>query len=667
MWYFYYLGKYQPFEIDSAYWRRVTGKDGKLTRHESSATHKAAVDMYAARMVAQSSVGVHLSQAYADKLQRENEQKQTNRAALEAIIDVIRFLARQNISFRGHREGVDADNRGNFLELVTFTAKHNAVLRDWLENHPKNVSWLSPDIQNELLHLLSVELLAKIVDEFRGKCFSILCDEVSDRANSELVSIVIRYVTNSGTVREVLVGLVKVENTTSENLYSIIVSKLHELYISVDDLVGQCFDGASNMAGRYSGVQARLKQMSRREPIFVHCWAHVLNLVLQDVVKQVPICARTFDLLQKMYVLIESSPKRHGEYLTCISNLELDNGLQILQSLSDTRWAARCMNLKIVDRCLPAVRTFLQMQGNAESKGLLAAVCTFEFIFSVKFLKQLFEIAHVTSQALQCSDTDLAAAAVSIENLKSYITTVRSDDGEFDHLVDLATSYCTDFGIDIESKRKRKKAKLPASLQNSVMDSFLTKASDVCALTDGENSAKKDIKVDFFIPVLDAVSTSINSRFNEDCMKVVRHISSVLSFTDRFEQAVRQLSKLAKLDADICIAEGKLLFRNDVYNTPNIASSLQCFVSTMVGNNHCVAYKHFYSLLVYLLTLPVTSAACERAHSKVDLVKSAIRASMSSDRLEDFIILSCEKTLLDNISLSAVVDRFALSDRGLPL
>lgn len=623
--------------------------------------------MYAARTTEQSSVAVHLSQAYAEKLQKDKEEKQKNRAALEAIIDVIRFLARQNISFRGHREGFDADNRGNFLELVHYTAKHNAVLRYWLDNHPRNVSWLSPDIQNELLHLLSIEVLAKIVDEFRGKCFSILCDEVSDRANSELMSMVIRFVTDSGIVKEALIALIKVENTTSENLCNIIVNKLRELYLSLDDLVGQCFDGASNMAGRYSGVQARLKQMSRREPIFVHCWAHVLNLVLQDVVKQVPLCARTFDLLQKMYVVIEGSPKRHGEYLTCISNLGLDNGLQVLQSLSSTRWAARSMNLKIVDRCLPSIRTFLQMQNNVESTGLLAAVSNFEFIFSVKFLKQLFDIACVASQALQASDVDLAAAAVAVDNLRHYIATVRSDDREFDNMFDLASKCCADLDIDIDSRRKRKKARLPASLQNCVMNSFLTKASDASTSGSVENNVKQDIKVDFVIPVLDAISTSLNSRFNEECMTVVRHMSSVMSFNDKFEQAVQQLSMLAKLDADICIAEGKLLFCNNVYRTPGIGSSLQSFASTMVSNNHNAIYKHFYSLIVYLLTLPVTSAACERSHSKVDLVKSAIRASMCSDRLEDFIILSSEKTVLDNISLSNVVDRFALGDRGLPL
>ena len=41
-----------------------------------------------------------------------------------------------------------------------------------------------------------------------------------------------------------------------------------------------------------------MKDLCSRKPVFVHCWAHVLNLILQVVVKQVPRCGRTFDLLQ---------------------------------------------------------------------------------------------------------------------------------------------------------------------------------------------------------------------------------------------------------------------------------------------------------------------------------------------------------------------------------
>ena len=46
---------------------------------------------------------------------------------------------------------------------------------------------------------------------------------------------------------------------------------------------------------------------------------------------------------------------------------------------------------------------------------------------------------------------------------------------------------------------------------------------------------------------------------------------------------------------------------------------------------------------------------------KVDIVKSAVRSSMTSERLEDFILISSEKTVLDSIELVVIykVDKFA--------
>ena len=381
-------------------WKKATGKDGKLFKHEASAAHKVAADMFTARTRSLSSVACHLSQAFADRRRREEEKRQQNRSALMAIIDIIRFLARQNLSFRGYSETDDSLSRGNFLELVHFTARYNNSLQQWLLRHPGNVSWLSPDIQNELIRLLADAVVAYIVSECRGRYFSVLCDEVSDRSNTELLSLVVRYVVDSGSVKESVVGLVTVVDTTAANLCDVVVQRLRELQLDLNCVVAQCYDGASNMAGAYTGVQASLKELCVREPLYIHCWTHVLNLVIEDVVKSVPLCRRTFELLQKMYVLVEGSPKRHHEYMACLSDLQLDNGLKVLQSLSATRWAARSINLRIVHRCLPAVVRYLEMQTDADSRGLLTSVKDFSFLFGLEFLKDLFMCVNVASEAL---------------------------------------------------------------------------------------------------------------------------------------------------------------------------------------------------------------------------------------------------------------------------
>ena len=467
-----------------------------------------------------------------------------------------------------------------------------------------------------------------------------------------------------------MIALVRVENTTALNLCDVILQQLDKLNLSLDCVVGQCFDGASNMAGQYSGVQARLKEVCPRQPVYIHCWAHVLNLVLQDVVKGVQLCSKTFDLLQKIYVVIEGSPKRHAQYLACVSDLNLDDGPgpQILQSLSTTRWAARCTNLRIVRRCLPAVIEYLSTQSDTDSRGLLKGISEFEFIFGVEFLHEVFVLANATSVALQANDTDLAAAAIAVDGFKQALTALRSD-REYDRLYEAAALCCSKLGICPIDKRKRKKAALPASLKGCVMESYLTKSSDALAssMMSESDRCKLGLKVDYFLPVLDMAMSALSTRFNSDCMHIITHMPSVLRLNDDFDNAVRQLSKIAKLDADLCVAEGKQVLTNAVYKSADTVSSLHSMVTTMTSLKHSMVYKNFYNLLVFLLTLPVTSASCERAHSKVDLIKSAVRASMTSERLEDLVLISAEKTVLDSVELSSVINSFAACNRGLPL
>lgn len=88
------LGSYTPWILDGEDWRKATGAEGKLAKHDKSDPHKAAAADYAARTTEeQSSVGVHLSQAYADKLKSEAEEKARNRSILYTIVDIIRFFS----------------------------------------------------------------------------------------------------------------------------------------------------------------------------------------------------------------------------------------------------------------------------------------------------------------------------------------------------------------------------------------------------------------------------------------------------------------------------------------------------------------------------------------------------------------------------------------------
>ena len=79
-------------------------------------------------------------------------------------------------------------------------------------------------------------------------------------------------------------------------------------------------------------------------------------------------------------------------------------------------------------------------------------------------------------------------------------------------------------------------------------------------------------------------------------------------------------------------------------------------------------YPKLFNVLEIAATLPATVATCERACSKVKIINSYRRASMSDDRLERLVHISIERDTADKIELDTLVDTFRLAkNRKLPL
>ena len=68
--------------------------------------------------------------------------------------------------------------------------------------------------------------------------------------------------------------------------------------------------------------------------------------------------------------------------------------------------------------------------------------------------------------------------------------------------------------------------------------------------------------------------------------------------------------------------------------------------------NVSVAYR-------IMLRVPVTVASAERSFSKLKLLKTYLRSSMSQERLNGLAMLCIEKDTLDGIDLDAIIDDFA--------
>lgn len=56
-------------------------------------------------------------------------------------------------------------------------------------------------------------------------------------------------------------------------------------------------------------------------------------------------------------------------------------------------------------------------------------------------------------------------------------------------------------------------------------------------------------------------------------------------------------------------------------------------------------FPNIYIALTIILTLPVSSASPERAFSKLKLIKNRLRSTVSEDRLEGLMLITCERDI----------------------
>jgi hypothetical protein len=90
-----------------------------------------------------------------------------------------------------------ADNNDrNFRSLLRFRARSgDLILKDHLENSAANVIYISPLIQNELIHICGASIQTQKVTKIKNAVFfSILADETCDISRIEQISLCVRYI-----------------------------------------------------------------------------------------------------------------------------------------------------------------------------------------------------------------------------------------------------------------------------------------------------------------------------------------------------------------------------------------------------------------------------------------------------------------------------------------
>ena len=273
----------------------MEGWSRSFRRHEESKCHKEAYEMIVTIPKTVGNIGDMLSSIHRQTLQE-------NSRVLLKILEIVRYLGRQGIAFRGHD-----DLESNFIQLFKLLGKDDPKLNAWFQQ--KGDRYLSPTIQNEMLQLMSVTIQREISSDIHtASHFTIMADECTDSANNEQLVICFRWVDHRLEVHEDFVGLYSIPNISADTIFSVINDCLMRMNLQWNRCRGQCYDGAANMAGVRNGVATRVLNVEPKA-LYTHCYGHSLSLAMCDTLKHSKIARDALDTTFEISKLIKFSPK----------------------------------------------------------------------------------------------------------------------------------------------------------------------------------------------------------------------------------------------------------------------------------------------------------------------------------------------------------------------
>lgn len=360
---------------------------------------------------------------------KKNEEVFMNREIIKELIDITLFLGRHNIAFRGHRENWQNNMCGNFKDLCSLILKFSPAMATYFSSQKQKYkikqrfqySFTSWRRQNALIDIVSNHIKSSISLTIKNsKFFSIAIDSTFNVSHREQISFVFRYVDEEKCeIKERLLALKDTPKTTGNALCEIFkeVCELNSLDWT-NNLVGQFYDGASNMRGRYNGLQQLIRN-ENPQAIFIWCFSHRLNLIVADAVS---VCSNAMDLfgnLERLYDFISSSKFCADVYEEQQKKHYHGQQIRRLKRVSCIRWMSHKFALDVVlntyvaiVECLNVIRSESgDKKAGSEAGGFLNYFKSTRFVYTAYSFKVLLQILEPVSSLLQKTDFDLLAAS----------------------------------------------------------------------------------------------------------------------------------------------------------------------------------------------------------------------------------------------------------------
>ena len=355
-------------------------------------------------------------------------------------------LARNGLAFRGN----DDDENGNFRQIVYLLARHNSVMKSWLDGRDfrkHKTTYLSPRSQTEYVSLLGEEMRKEISNRVKKASFcSVMADTTPDVNHSDELSVALRFInTDTFEPEERLVRIMETKDKTGLGSANNIIKCLNLSDIPLEEVMFQTYDSAANMCGKFNGAQRKINDLLGREIPYTKCTPHG---VVERCFKASLLIGKVFAVIERIFLIFKRNAflREHTK--------DVENCLK-LKNLSKTRWSAKAESVKAVWRSLEAIICALdgvkesdQKEAKLRASALLNDIVSIDFVCGLMFLKNIMPQTKTLSDYLQRKSVNVASALVVLNSTQDCLKRMRSEDKNFNNQIESAVIVAKYLGTD---------------------------------------------------------------------------------------------------------------------------------------------------------------------------------------------------------------------------
>ena len=541
--------------------------------------------------------------------------------------------------------------------MLKLRAEENSEILDWLRR--KDDKYTSPVIQNEILGAIALCMLRKISQNIQNSTFfTIMADETADISNKEQLVVCIRWVDENFAVHEDFIAMYPLERATADHIVAVLKNCLISMHLRIENARGECYDGASTMAGEKSGVAIQIKALNSK-CLYTHCYGHALNLAVADAIKSVKCISDSLETVREIAKLVKKSPKRN----TNLDKIraETQNESREVHAFCPTRWTVRRESLEAVRNNYMELMELwewsLDICKDTEMKARIRRVqgmmATFPFYFGCTLGAFILKHTDNLSHALQGSSMSAAQGQQVAEEVCKTLSRDRNE-AAFDLFWTRLLKRKSEGDAVAEPKLPRKRRALT---RQEVGDSG----------THYFPSTPKEYFRHMYYAAIDVTIECIRTRFNQKDFKVYQSIQELLLKAVAGEDHDEELAKVMAVYGDTDLQQYKLepqlsllpeVVQAMGYDTSrfDIADLLDFFQS--LGNARKLLLSETCTLGKLMLVMPATNAVSERSFSALKRVKTYLRSTTGEGRLNHLMLLHLHKELADGIDMVEVANLF---------